>query len=43
MSAMDGSSVHPDLVVRSWMFTGAPQVGQLVAAPAEVCLQYGQV
>ena len=39
MSAIDGSSVHPDLVVLSSMFTGAPQVGQLVSVPAEVCLQ----
>ena len=39
MSTIEGSSVHPDLVVRSSMFTGAPQVGQLVAAPSDVCLQ----
>jgi hypothetical protein len=39
MSAMEGSSVHPDAVVRSWILTGAPQVGQLVSVPLEVCLQ----
>ena len=39
MSAIEGSSVQPEAVVRSWMLTGAPQVGQLVSAPVEVCLQ----
>ena len=39
MSAIEGSSVHPEAVVRNLMSTGAPQVGQLVPAPEDVCLQ----
>ena len=39
MSAIDGSSVHPEAVVRNLMSTGAPHVGQLVGTPDELCLQ----
>jgi hypothetical protein len=39
MSAMGGSSIHPPDVVRNSMSTGAPQLGQLAPAPADVCRQ----
>lgn len=42
MSAMGGSSVQPDLVVRRWMSTGAPQKGQLGLVPGDSERQYGQ-
>ena len=39
MSTIGGSSVQPEAVVRSWMLTGAPQVGQLVLVPSEAWRQ----
>ena len=43
MSAIGGSSVHPEVVVRRVMSTGAPQFGQLDSAPADSVRQYGQL
>jgi hypothetical protein len=40
MSGMASNSVHPEVVRRATSI-GAPQLGQVVAAPVEVVRQYG--